>query len=97
MKKWWKMWENTLVWNKLDDVIMFHAFSIEELKKIDRLQMEIVAGCLEHECIFFEVTNAAYDYVFKKSYNQASSTKTKYLFYFVRLTLLMHKIILTGF
>lgn len=89
------MWENTLVWNKLDDVIVFHAFSIEELKKIDRLQMEIVAGCLEHKGISLEVTDAAYDYVFKKSYNQASSTKS--LFYFVRLTLLMHKIILIGF
>lgn len=71
------MWENTLVWNKLDDVIVFHAFSIEELKKIDRLQMEIVADCLEHKCISLEMTDIAYDYVFKKSYNQTSSIKTK--------------------
>jgi ATP-dependent Clp protease ATP-binding subunit ClpB len=55
--------------NRLDDLVIFNSLSKEDLKKIVRLQVEILAARLKERKLALELTEAAIDFLVRVGYD----------------------------
>jgi ATP-dependent Clp protease ATP-binding subunit ClpB len=55
--------------NRIDDIVVFHTLTHEQIKQIARLQMRAPADRLAAQGIRLEVTEAAYDYLAEVGYD----------------------------
>ncbi|KAI5330210.1 hypothetical protein L3X38_029608 [Prunus dulcis] len=61
--------------NRLDEIVVFDLFHVDQLRKVARLQMKDVAVRLAERGIALAVTDAALDYILDESYDPVKRIK----------------------
>ena len=55
--------------NRVDDVVIFDILSMEAIREIVKIQIDLVRGRLSSKEISLELTNEAYEYLAKEGYS----------------------------